>query len=91
MIKYKDAHGNIIVITDESHLFVTKDKNGKDVFAGDKVKYQKDIGGKTGNYIVEWYTPKAGYILSGIDKEVELWNRDWMPEYSELIEDKDDE
>ena len=37
MIKYKDANGNIIVITDESHLFVTKDKNGKDVFKDDEV------------------------------------------------------
>jgi hypothetical protein len=93
MIKYKckDKFGITGIVEVEGDLFVTKDKNGKDVFAGDKVKYQKDIGGKTGNYIVEWYTPKAGYILSGIDKETELWNRDWMREYSELIEDKENE
>ena len=38
MIKYKDAHGNIIVITDESHPFVTVDTNSKDVFADDLIR-----------------------------------------------------
>lgn len=36
MIKYKDLEGNIVEI--EGRLFVTKSKNGKDVFAGDLIK-----------------------------------------------------
>lgn len=36
MIKYKDIQDNIVEV--EGRLFVTLDKNGKDVFAGDEIK-----------------------------------------------------
>lgn len=36
MVKYRDPDGSIVYRN--GRLFVTKDKNGKDVFAGDKVK-----------------------------------------------------
>jgi len=40
MIKYRDKSGKINEI--EGDLFVTKDKKGKDVFAGDKVNWKPE-------------------------------------------------
>ena len=38
--KHKDKFGITGITEVEGRLFVTKDKNGKDVFAGDKVQFQ---------------------------------------------------
>ena len=42
MIKYKDSQGNIIEV--EGKLFITLDRNGKDVFAGDETNKGIAIG-----------------------------------------------
>ncbi len=45
MIKYKcvDEFGITGIVEVEGRLFVTKDKNGKDVFAGDRVKFYSGV------------------------------------------------
>ena len=65
---------------DTANLFVTKDKNGKDVFAGDKVK--------AGSWYFEVIWQKYGYGLEG--EKSGWWRQIHEFENIELIEDKQD-
>lgn len=73
------------VIFDTAHPFVTKDKNGKDVFAGDKVRSKDGLR----EYRVTWDERRCRWWLWGIDKAWAVNEPAWK-DY-ELIEDKDDE
>lgn len=70
-----------IITFDTAHPFVTKDKNGKDVFAGDKVK--------AGSWEFEVIWQKYGYGLKGIKHG--WWRQFNEFEDIELIEEKEDE
>lgn len=65
-------------IFNSAHPFVTKDKNGKDVFAGDKVK--------AGNWYFEVIWQKYGYGLKG--KKSGWWRQFHEFEGIELIEEE---
>lgn len=86
MIRYRNKNGEIHEI--EGDLFITKDKNGEDVFAGDRVK--------AGNWYFEVIWQKYGFGLKG---EKSGWWRQFHEfehielafEGVELIEDKEDE
>ena len=58
--RHKDKFGITGTIEVEGDLFVTKDKLGKDVFAGDKVKANGIIA------IVNWDARECRYMLSTI-------------------------
>ena len=65
--------------------FVTKDKNGKDVFAGDKMQ-SKD---RLRKYEVVWNERQCNWFLRGLSTSWAVNEPTWK-DY-ELIEDKDDE
>lgn len=71
----QNLYGSDIFLSDlESHRFVTKDKNGKDVFAGDTVK--------AGNWFFEVIWQKYGYGLKG--KKSGWWRQFHEFEHIEL-------
>ena len=83
MIKYRDKNGKVRGI--EGDLFVTKDKNGKDVFAGDKVLVRMDEKFIEGTGHAE-LVPKIIVPLSSHDAEYNP--RTWD---IELIKDKEED
>ncbi len=94
MIKYKctDKSGITGTVEVEGRLFVTKDKNGKDVFAGDSVKSGKRILTIVWDKCdMQWKTkqpgrnPAAEYYLP--NTPLCQWA---ISEQFELIEDKED-
>ncbi len=95
MIKYKhkDRFGITTTVKAEGRLFVTKDKNGKDVFAGDKVRNQDGFA-----CIVKYYPKKFQWGLHNpktTDKKgfCVTWCDSFSPKDMkeiELIEDKED-
>ncbi|GAG70048.1 unnamed protein product, partial [marine sediment metagenome] len=68
-----------------AHPFVTQDKNGKDVFAGDKVISSDGLR----KYKVIWDERRWRWWLCGIDKSWAVNDPIWQ-DY-ELIEEKKDE
>lgn len=82
MIKYKDKDNNIVEI--EGKLFVTKDKHGKDVFAGDRVKR---INGEP--CFVEWFADECRYVLHNNDNYYDIDILE-LQQGIELIEDTKD-
>lgn len=66
---------------DEKYPFVTKDKNGKDVFAGDRIK--------AGNWYFEVIWQKYGYGLKG--EKSGFWRQFHEFEDIELIKEKEDD
>ena len=87
MIRYRHRDGDIRNITGGA-LFVTKDKNGKDVFAGDKVKVLKRNHSLEGQICkVGWSELWNGYWLTCDVGNCSEWTGSWV----ELIEDKDND
>ncbi len=86
------VHNSARIDFDTAHPFVTKDKNGKDVFAGDMVSFVLAEGfGVTGRYIgIVYYCEKR---LAFCVNALPAW--DVRIKYNcsdiELIEDKKDE
>ena len=70
---------------DTAHPFVTKDKNGNDVFAGDEVVSSDGLR----KYKVTWDERRCRWWLCGVDKAWAVNEPAW--EDYELIEDKEDE
>ena len=81
--KYKDKFGITGIVEVEGRLFVTKDKNGKDVFAGDKLLSKDGLR----KYKVTWDERRCRWWLCGIDKPWAVNEPVW--EDYELIEDKE--
>lgn len=90
MIKYRDKSGQIHEIQD-GDLFVTKDKNGKDVFAGDRVKSDTCIGFHEG--IVTYRPDFSDYVVvkDGFDVDEGYGNFGCKSKDIELIEEKEDD
>ena len=74
---------NIIIKFDTAHLFVTKDKHGKDVFAGDKIISSDGLR----KYKVTWDERRCRWWLCGIEKPWAVNEPVW--ENYELIEGKE--
>ena len=88
MIKYKHINrfGITGIVEVEGRLFVCKDKNGKDVFAGDSVKSGKRI------LTIVWNEHKMRWDADEEDGRYCLPLNHWaISEQFELIEDKEDE
>ena len=88
-----------IICFDTAHPFVTKDKNGKDVFARDLLNYDccGDFHEKGIGYFV-WDDDVAGWRLQDAEKKKRNFyygsdfnGSDFRSEDIELIEDKDNE
>jgi len=67
------------------HPFVTKDKNNKDVFAGDKIKFLTPTMMRSTKGIVTWYEKLMGWIVLESEKD-EKWSL-YSVHDIELIED----
>ena len=67
-----------------AHPFVTKDKNGKDVFAGDKLQSKDGLR----KYEVAWNERQCNWFLRGLNSAWAVDSPTWK-DY-ELIEDKED-
>ena len=83
--KYKDKFGITSIVEVEGRLFVTKDKNGKDVFARDKLLSKDGLR----KYKVTWDERRCRWWLCGIDKPWVVNDPVWG-DY-ELIKDKKNE
>lgn len=62
-----------------------KDRDDKGIYEEDIVEYTSNDGKQTGQYKVEWYEYKCGYILSGINKQKDLWVQNWSRTQSKII------
>jgi hypothetical protein len=81
----REWHSGNNVQADSIHPFVTKDKNGKDVFAGDEVISSDGLR----KYKVTWDERRCRWWLCGIDKPWAVNEPIWE-EYT-LIEEKENE
>ncbi len=79
------VHNSVRIDFDSAHPFVIKDKNGKDVFAGDRVKR---ISGEP--CFVEWYTEECRYVLHNNQNYYDIDVLE-LEQGIELIEEKEDE
>lgn len=68
-----------------AHLFVTKDKNGKDVFAGDTLRSKDELR----KYKVIWDERRCRWWLCGVDKAWAVNEPIWE-DYEQIEEKKDD-
>lgn len=81
----KNSYGTDFSLSDfDAHPFVTKDKNGKDVFADDKVRSKNGLR----EYKVAWDERQCRWWLWGIGKAWAVNTPVW--EDYELIEAKED-
>jgi hypothetical protein len=67
-----------------------KDKNGKDIYVSDTVKYFNSDGNDYAIHKVMWDRYKMGYVLSqeGLEeRDNGCWMRDWDPQRTEIIDD----
>lgn len=79
------VHNSVRIDFDTAHPFVTKDKNGKDVFANDKVQSKDGLR----RYKVAWDERRCRWWLCGIDKPWAVNEPIWE-DYT-LIEDKEND
>lgn len=87
MIKYKckDKFDITGIVEVEGRLFVCQDKNGKDVFADDKMRSKDGLR----KYKVTWNDRRCCWYLSGLGETWAVNNPVWSK--YELIENKEDE
>ena len=78
----KEWHSGNNIQADSIHPFVTKDKNSKDVFAGDKLKSKDGLR----KYEVAWNERQCNWFLRGLSSSWAVNEPIWK-DY-ELIEDK---
>lgn len=90
-IKYKTLDGQVVKV--EGRLFVRQDRNGKDVYEGDRVRFEgfevEDVDMEPGDTMEGTIVYQPDYGRIGIDMGDVVWRDAPLDEWCiELIEDQ---